>query len=105
MSNSSPQDSADETNSRDVVVPLRLYKAVTVFSTLFAIITVVGGFIVLDTATNRARASMSELDPWLALGGLVLIGAGAAVYAFSTRFRASGMGKSKDATDESSDNE
>jgi len=92
----------DET--RDVVVPMRVYKAVTVFTTLFAVVTVVGGFVVLDSATNRARASFSEIDPLLALVGVGLIVAGAAAYAFSTRFRAEGMGKSKDDTDEDSDN-
>jgi hypothetical protein len=93
-----------DSKTRDVVVPMRVYKAVTVFTTLFAVVTVVGGFIVLDTATNRARASLSEVDPVLALVGVGLIVVGAAAYAFSTRFRAEGMGKSKDDTDEDSDN-
>ena len=94
----------DDGKTRDVVVPMRVYKAVTVFTTLFAVVTVVGGFVVLDTATNRARASFSEIDPLLALVGIALIVAGAAAYAFSTRFRADGMGKSKDDADEGSDN-
>jgi hypothetical protein len=94
----------EDSKTRDVVVPMRVYKAVTVFTTLFAVVTVVGGFIVLDTATNRARASLSDVDPVLALVGIGLIVAGAAAYAFSTRFRAEGMGKSKDDTDEDSDN-
>jgi FtsH-binding integral membrane protein len=83
---------------------MRVYKAVTVFTTLFAVVTVVAGFIVLDSATNRAQASLAEVDPLLALLGIGLIVAGAAAYAFSTRFRAEGMGKSKDDTDEGSDN-
>jgi hypothetical protein len=94
----------DDDKTRDVEVPMRVYKAVTVFTTLFAVVTVVGGFVVLDSATNRARASFSEIDPLLALVGIGLIVAGAAAYAFSTRFRAEGMGKSKDDTDEDSDN-
>ncbi|WP_440008836.1 DUF7315 family membrane protein [Halomicrococcus sp. SG-WS-1] len=90
--------------AREVVVPLRVYKAVTVFSTLFAVATVVGGFIVLDVATNRARASFEEMNVPLALAGLALIVAGSVVYAFSTRFRAEGMGKPKDDSNEQSNN-
>ncbi|GAA0202094.1 hypothetical protein ACFFQF_02240 [Haladaptatus pallidirubidus] len=90
--------------SRDVVVPLQLYKIVTVFSTMFAVFTVVGGFIALDFATNRASAPISEVNYSLAIFGLLLIVAGTVVYAFSTRFRAEGMGKSKDDSDEPSNN-
>jgi hypothetical protein len=90
--------------SRDVVVPLRLYKTVTVFSTLFAVAFVLLGFVLLDAATERATAEVSEIDPVLATIGLAGIVGGAAVYAFSTRFRAEGMGKSKDESDEASDN-
>ena len=90
--------------AREVVVPLRVYKAVTVFSTLFAVATVVGGFIVLDVVTNRARATIEEMNLPLALTGLALIVAGSVVYAFSTRFRAEGMGKSKDDSNEQSNN-
>ncbi|SIQ99598.1 hypothetical protein SAMN05421858_1067 [Haladaptatus litoreus] len=90
--------------SRDVVVPLQLYKIVTVFSTMFAVFTVVGGFIALDFATNRASAPISEVNYPLAIFGLLLIVAGTVVYAFSTRFRAEGMGKSKDDSDEPSNN-
>jgi hypothetical protein len=95
---------ASAEGSRDVVVPLRVYKTVTVFSTLFAIILVLGGFIMLDTATDRATAELSEIDPILASLGLGALVGGAAIYAFSTRFRAEGMGKSKDDSDEDSDN-
>jgi len=107
---SSPDQSPDqpagarERRGRDVVVPMRVYKAVTVFTTLFAVATVVGGFVLLDTATNRATAALDEVQPVLALLGVGLIVVGAAAYAFSTRFRAAGMGKSKDDTDEPSDN-
>ncbi|WP_115865090.1 DUF7315 family membrane protein [Halorussus litoreus] len=97
-------DSEGETRAREVEVPLRLYKVVTVFSTMFAVAFVVGGFIVLDTATQRASLSLSELDLPLAVLGVGMIAAGAFVYAFSTRFRAEGMGKPKDDADEHSDN-
>ncbi|WP_435335514.1 DUF7315 family membrane protein [Haloarchaeobius sp. TZWWS8] len=90
--------------SREVEVPLRLYKTVTVFATLLAMVGVIGGFVLLDTATNRAQAELSEINVLLALLGLGLIVAGSAIYAFSTRFRTAGMGKSKDDTDEGSDN-
>ncbi|MEF8785046.1 MAG: hypothetical protein V5A45_03870 [Haloarculaceae archaeon] len=101
-----PEDETDARaeGARDVVVPLRVYKAVTVFSTLFAVVFVLAGFVVLDTATNRATAEVSEIDPVLAILGLGLLVGGSAVYAFSTRFRTEGMGKSKDESDESSDN-
>ena len=76
--------SSGEGKQREVVVPLRLYKTVTVFSTLFAIFSVVGGFILVDVATERASAPASEIDIPIAIFGIGLILAGAVVYAFST---------------------
>lgn len=102
MSESSSEGSNDD---RNVVVPLRVYKAVTVFSTLFAVIGVVVGFVLLDVATDRAQADLAEIDPLVALGGLALIVASAVTYAFSTRFQAAGMGNAKDDEDEDSNNE
>jgi preprotein translocase subunit SecY len=96
--------SEDEGSQREVVVPLRLYKTVTVFSTLFAIFSVVGGFILVDVATDRASAPAAEIDVPVAIGGVGLILAGTVVYAFSTRFRTEEMGKSKDDADEPSGN-
>ena len=49
-------------------------------------------------------ASPEEVSLPLVALGLALIVGGSAVYAFSTRFRTAGMGKSKDDTDEGSDN-
>jgi hypothetical protein len=108
-----PADEADGANNtgvtvsedgaRDVVLPLRAYKAVTVFSTLFAVAFILAGFVLLDEATDRATAEIAEINPWLAILGLAALIGGAAIYAFSTRFRAEGMGKSKDMSDESSD--
>jgi len=92
-------DDADG-GSRDVVVPLRVYKAVTVFSTLFAVVLVLGGFVILDAATQRATAPVDEIDPLLLVVGLASLVAGAAVYAYGTRFRAAGMGTPKDEPDE-----
>ena len=82
---------------------MRIYKAVTVFSTLFAMGAVVAGFVLLDTATNRASADLSEINVLLALVGLACILAAGVVYAYSTRFRAEGMGRSKAETDERDD--
>ena len=88
---------------RDVVVPLRLYKTVTVFSTLLAIAAILAGFVLMDRGTQRATASPEEVSLPLVALGLSLIVGGSAVYAFSTRFRAEGMGKPKDDTAEGSD--
>jgi hypothetical protein len=93
-----------EVSDRDVVVPLPLYKIVTVFSTLISGAAVVFGFAVLDRATRRASASVGEVDPMLALFGLFLIGGGGALYAFSGRFRAPGMGTTKNDDAERSGN-
>ncbi|MFC6951646.1 DUF7315 family membrane protein [Halorubellus litoreus] len=90
--------------SREVEVPMRLYKTVTVFATLIAMVAVILGFVALDVATNRAQASPDEVNVVLALVGLGSIVLGAFVYAFSTRFRTEGMGKSKDESDEGSGN-
>lgn len=99
---SSPGERGSE--GRDVVVPLRLYKTITVFSTLIAIVFILGGFVLLDRATQRATASPDEVSLPLVALALALIVAGSAVYALSTRFRTEGMGKSKDDTDRQSDN-
>ena len=89
--------------TRTVTVPLRIYKTITVFSTLFAILGVVGGFVLLDAATNRTQAPIEEIDPLVAGLGLLLIVGGSVVYAFSTRFRAEGMGNAKERSDEGED--
>jgi hypothetical protein len=105
MADTPEEDStARAEGARDVVVPLRVYKAITVFSTLFAVVFVLLGFVLLDSATNRATAEVSEIDPLLAIIGIACLVGGAAVYAFSTRFRTEGMGKSKDESDKESNN-
>lgn len=98
------RESEDASGSRDVVVPLRVYKTVTVFSTLFAVVSVVGGFVLIDRATNRATLPAAEVDPVVALAGIGLILLGAGTYAFATRFRTEEMGKSKDDATEDFDN-
>jgi hypothetical protein len=84
---------------RDVEVPFEVYKAVTVFSTLFAVGTVVAGFVLLDWGTERATADLSDVNVVITLAGLACIALGAGTYAFSTRFRARGMGNAKDGAD------
>ncbi|WP_336034225.1 DUF7315 family membrane protein [Halobacterium yunchengense] len=95
---------SDGSRGRDVVVPDRLYKSVTVFSTLFAVVAVVGGFVALDAATNAGRAAPDEVNVFLAAFGVGLIAAGGLVYAFASRFRAGGMATDKDSDDEPTDN-
>mgnify|MGYP006866529673 FL=1 len=107
-------------SGRDVVVPMRLYKTVTVFSTLIAVVCVVFGFMLLDAATlnvsflgNVVTGVLSLVGITVADGvlsalfaavGLGIIGLGAGVYVVGTRFRAAGMGKSQEDSDEGSDN-
>jgi hypothetical protein len=88
---------------RDVAVPMRLYKTVTVVSTLLAMAGVVGGFVLLDSATNRATASLAEVDTLGAVVGVALIAGGALTYAYATRFRAAEMGQAQDDGDATSD--
>lgn len=94
----------DASGRREVVVPMRLYKTITVFSTIIAISGVLSGFVLLDVATNRTQADLSEVNVALAILGVGLIAFGAVTYAFSTRFRTVEMGNAKDDTDEHSDN-
>lgn len=105
---------------RDIEVPMRLYKTITVFSTLIAVVAVVGGFLLLDAATLQVSVlraaitgvlgavgvgvSQGVLSALLAVAGLLVIGFGAGVYVVATRFRAEGMGKSQEGADEDSDN-
>jgi hypothetical protein len=113
-------DAADGPSGREVVVPMRLYKTVTVFSTLIAVVSVVLGFMLLDAATLNVsflggivRALLSAagvgvadgiLSTVFAAGGLGIIGLGAGVYVIGTRFRAEGMGKPQEDSDEPTDN-
>ncbi len=89
-------------------VPLRLYKTVTVFSTMIAVFAVVFGFLLLDAAalgTGLIRGAVRSLLSALSLSpsdsllsalfavlGLLSIAIGAVVYVLGTRFQAAGMG-------------
>ena len=106
--------------AREVEVPMELFKTVTVFATLIAMVLVLFGFMFLDAATVQTGPLLWLLDAvtgWIGVSydadalrvpfglvGLASICVGAFVYAFSTRFRARGMGKSKDGSDEDSGN-
>lgn len=97
---------------RDVEVPMRLYKTVTVFSTLIAVFAVVFGFLLLDAAalgTGLIRQAVrsllgllslspsdSLLSAMFAVAGLASIAVGAAVYVLGTRFQAAEMGEGGD---------
>lgn len=111
----------DERRGRDVVVPMRLYKTVTVFSTLIAVVSVVFGFMLLDAATlsvsflgDFVRGALAAvglavadgiLSTVFAVVGLSIIAFGAGVYVIGTRFRARGMGKSQEDSGEGSNND
>ena len=115
-----PTDTDGATSGRDIVVPMRLYKTVTVFSTLIAVVSVGFGFMLLDAATlnvsflgNIVTGALALVGVGVADGvlstlfaalGLGIIGFGAGVYVVGTRFRAEGMGKSQEDSDEGSDN-
>jgi len=103
---------ADGREGRDVEVPLRLYKTVTVFSTLIAVFAVVFGFLLLDAAalgTGLIRRfvrsvlaalsltpSESLLSAAFAVAGLLSITTGAVVYVLGTRFQTAEMGAGED---------
>ncbi|UIP00854.1 hypothetical protein Hbl1158_05720 [Halobaculum sp. CBA1158] len=93
--------------ARDVVVPIAVYKRVTAYSTLFAVLTVVLGFVLLDAATLQvsltrrfvvgafglvgivpAETLLTALFSVLGIASIVL---GAGVYVLGSRFRAAGM--------------
>lgn len=83
---------------------MRLYKTVTVFSTLIAVFAVVFGFLLLDAAALgtglirqavRSLLSALSLSPsdsllsgLFAVAGLLAIAFGAGVYVLGTRFQA-----------------
>jgi hypothetical protein len=105
---------------RDVVVPMRVYKLVTVVTTLLAVPLVVLGFMFLDAATlqvsftrgiilgtlSAVGLGVDEglLSAVLAVIGLSIIGVGAVVYVVGARFRAGGMGNAEEDADEVSGN-
>ena len=114
---SSPTGPADATTGRrDVVVPIRLYKTITVFSTLIATACILGGFILIDAATLQVsvlrRLLLAGLEgvglsvdqelfsAVLAIGGLSLMAVGTGVFVLSSRFRAPGMGNAQEDSDE-----
>lgn len=111
---------SDQGGRRDVVVPLRLYKTITVFSTLIAAVSILAGFILLDAATLELSVLRSLivaaievfgvtpnqelLGGLLAVAGLGLMAFGSGVFVLSSRFRAPGMGNAQEDADEETNN-
>jgi len=111
-----PTGSSESTGRRDIVVPIRLYKTITVFSTLIATGCILGGFILIDAATLQVSVLRRLLlgglsavglsvdqelfSAILAIGGLSLMAAGTGVFVLSSRFRAPGMGNAQEDSDE-----
>lgn len=110
-------DAADgDSGRREVVVPMRLYKTITVFSTLIATACILAGFILLDAATLQVSVlrqlitsglgvvgisvSQELLGVLLGISGLGLMAGGTAVFVLSSRFRAPGMGNAQEDSDE-----
>ncbi len=103
-------------DGREIVVPLRLYKTVTTFSTLAAVVAYFIGFTLIDAATLQVSfvrttiiyvletiglgVTEGVLTALLAIVGISLILLGTAVYVLGTRFRAQGMGKAQEDTSE-----
>lgn len=96
-----------EGRARDVVVPMALYKRVTAYATLTAVVTVVLGFVLLDAATLNVSLTRrfvvgvlgavgvtppeTFLTALFSVLGLGSIAFGAGVYVLGSRFRAAGM--------------
>ncbi|WP_255150506.1 DUF7315 family membrane protein [Halorarius halobius] len=117
MTDSEPPDAGEEGDpaagagpgGRNVEVPLDVYKSVTVFSTLFAVVFVMLAFAMFDAATiqgslvRRALVSLlsavglsvsaGSLSFAVGILGFVFLGAGIVVYVLGTRFKAEGMMK------------
>ena len=105
---------------REVEVPMRLYKTVTVFSTLTAVLAVVVGFLFLDAATlsisllgsairGLAAAVGISVSPqvWttlFAVAGIACIATGAGVYILGSRFTSPQMRKSQATVEGDTDN-
>ncbi|MWV65108.1 hypothetical protein GRS48_09790 [Halorubrum sp. JWXQ-INN 858] len=103
-------------DGREVVVPLRLYKTVVVFSTLAAVVTFFVGFTLIDAATLQVSfvrttivfvldsigLGLAEdvLSAVLVIAGVSSILLGTAMYVLGTRFRAQGMGKAQEDSSE-----
>ncbi len=99
-------------DGREIVVPLRLYKTVTVFTTLVAVVTYFIGFTLVDAATLQVSfirttivfllessgidVAEDVLTAVLAVAGVSSILLGTALYVLGTRFRAQGMGKAQE---------
>lgn len=108
-------------DGRVIVVPKRLFKVVTVFSTLLAVVTYLIGFVLIDAATLQVSivrrligfllgsvgigVPEDVLTAALAILGVSFILAGTAAYVLGTRFQAQGMRKSQEDSSEEYSND
>ncbi|MEF8830698.1 MAG: hypothetical protein V5A23_04085 [Halobacteriales archaeon] len=114
-------DAPENGGRRTVTVPQPLFRVVVVFSTVLSILTILLGFVLLDTAIRiyenpdgsivvaAAKTLVGTVDPHVptlalavALLGAAFVGGGIWTYAIGTRFRAS-RGKPKDGSAEERD--
>jgi len=105
-----PESDSEPTGRREdgtIVVPMRMYKGITVFSTLIATVLVVLGFVCFDAATRTdhllrtslrwvfesvgVTPSVSALNVLFGLFGVGLILVGAGSYILGTRFKTQEM--------------
>ncbi len=97
-------DDSGTNGRRQVAVPIELYKIVTIFTTLIAVLAIVIGFLLIDSGTNRLRAPADEVNLVVTVAGVTMIALATVIYAFSTRFtppeRANDKGTSTEASDE-----
>lgn len=70
---------------REVIVTERMYKAASVFTTVFAVALIFAGFFVIDEAIGWP--ARGDPDPLLTSLGVGLILAAAGIYVFSLRFK------------------
>lgn len=110
------EDGTRSSGRRDIVVPMRLYKTITVFSTLIATLCILVGFILLDAATLQVSVlrrlfvsgafavglpvDQELLSVLLGIAGLSLMALGAGVFVLSSRFRTAGMGNAQEDSSE-----
>jgi len=112
-----PNSDVNGNGRRDVAVPMELYKSITVFSTLLAVVFVLLAFVMFDAAT-LGRSFVRELvrDAFgvvglsvggqpltiaFALVGFAFLVTGSGIYILGSRFRAAEMGNAKDEAGES----
>ncbi len=111
-----PDSDANDGGGRDIAVPMEMYKSITVFSTLFAVVFVLLAFVMFDAATlDRSFVRGLVQDAFGAVGlgvggqpltiafalvGFAFLTTGSGIYIVGSRFRAEEMGNAKNEADE-----